>query len=342
MMAFLKNKLTIRILTSLVVVLTLLSGYSFYLIKQHNIPLCVMRERTLDEKLKILRLNENGLSYTRPLLLADQMHPAQTFSELKDKVSDLIEERIDKGDAEDVSVYFRSLNDGRWFEINETHLFNPASMLKISIMICFLKKVEKNPELLKEKIYVKGVSPDLRDPRNKGNYLEPHQYYHYEDLLYKMICGSDNESANLLVEKITPAEFSHFYAELAIHNENMAELDYQLNVTDFSKFLRILYNSTYLSPEYSEYTLKLLTNTSYHNGINRYFQNQLTVAHKFGERIFPEHCQVHDSGILYIKNTPVLLTVMSKGKHQANLEQLLADIGKLVKEDVEEHQSVYN
>jgi beta-lactamase class A len=329
-------------LTSLVVVLSLLSGYSFYLIKQHNIPLCVMRERTLDEKLNIIRLNETGFLYTRPLLLVDQKSPSQTFSDIKDKLSDLIEDRIEKGDAEDVSVYFRSLNDGRWFAINEDHLFNPASMLKMSIMICFLKKVEKNPELLKEKIYVKGVNFSLRDPRNAGHYLEPHQYYRYEDLLIKMICGFDNESANLLIEKITKAEFGHFYAELGIHNDHMDELDYQLNVTDFSKFLRILFNSTYLSPEYSEYALKLLSNTYYNNGINRYFNNQLTVAHKFGERILPEHCQVHDSGILYIKNTPVLLTVMSKGKHQANLEQLLADIGKLVKEDVEAHQSVYN
>jgi hypothetical protein len=208
-------------------------------------------------------------------------------------------------------------------------------------MICFLKQVEANPDLLHEKIYVKSVNTGLRDKRNEGNYLEPHTYYTYQDLLTKMVAGSDNESANLLVDKISLEQFADFYKILGISTENIDDINYTMNVVDMSKFLRILYNSTYLNSEYSEIALRMLTKTSYNNGINRYIPAGITVAHKFGERIFTDHCQVHDSGILYINNMPILLTVMTRGKNQPDLEDLLAEIGKTVKEDVEKRLSEY-
>ncbi len=72
-----------------------------------------------------------------------------------------------------------------------------------------------------------------------------------------MIAGSDNESANLLVEKITLEQFAEFYKVLDISTENINNINYTMNVVDMSKFLRVLYNSTYLSPEYSEKALKM-------------------------------------------------------------------------------------
>ncbi len=294
-----------------------------------------------DEKLNVLRLKDEDLKLTRPLMMFDQPQQSDVFDNLKSKINSIIESHKSNDKVEAASVYIRSLKDGRWAAINEQQKYTPASMLKMSIMIAFLKKIEGDTALLHEKVYVKAVDPALQDKRNEGHYLEPHRFYTYEELLKKMIEGSDNESANLLVEKITMAEFISLYKILNIPIDNISDINYTMNVEEMSKFYRLLYNATYLSPELSEYALQMLTHTSYHNGINRFFQNELIVAHKFGERILPGSCQVHDSGIFYIQGLPILLTVMTSGKSQAELEDLLAEIGKLVKTEIEGNLAYY-
>lgn len=344
MMAFLRNKLLIRTLIVAVVLLLLTNIYAFLLLKRSGVPLTGQKIDCVDagsEKLKVIRLTDAELKLTQPLMLFDQPNESDVFAPLKSKLDAIIKQKVNEGKAQKVAVYLRSQNDGRWTAINEKELFNPASMLKMSIMICFLKQVEEKPELLHEKVYVKGIHTALRDPRNEGNYLEPHRYYTYEELLQKMIAGSDNESANILVEKVTMEQFAELYRILGIPTNNIEEINYVMNVVDMSKFLRLLYNSTYLSPKWSEYALELLTKTSFHNGINHKFQNDLIVAHKFGERILPDVCQVHDSGILYIKGLPVLLTVMTMGKNQSELEEILSEIGYTVKTEIENNLNYY-
>ena len=47
-----------------------------------------------------------------------------------------------------LSVYFRNLNNGPWFGIRENEGFAPASLMKISILISYLKMSETDPNLL--------------------------------------------------------------------------------------------------------------------------------------------------------------------------------------------------
>ncbi len=72
-------------------------------------------------------------------MLFDQSTEAEVFSELKSKVTDIIETNKKVGKLEQAAVYIRTMNDSRWTAINGNMLFNPASMLKMSIMICFFK-----------------------------------------------------------------------------------------------------------------------------------------------------------------------------------------------------------
>lgn len=344
MTTFLKNKLLIRFLISIIIILFIINIYAFHLLHQSGVPLNDKKLECVDDssdKLRIIRFHDTELKLTQPLMLVDQPLESDAFADLKSKIENLINEKISEGNVQKAAVYLRSLNDGRWTAINATEVFNPASMLKISIMICFLKQAEANPELLKQKVYVKSVNMNLRDKRNEGNYLEPHRYYTYEDLLQKMIAGSDNESANILVEKISLEQFKELYHILNIPANNIDDINYVMNVVDMSKFLRLLYNATYLNTEWSEYALNMLTHTTFNDGINRKFKDDIIVAHKFGERILSESCQVHDSGIIYIKGFPVLLTVMTLGSNQANLEELLSEIGLTVKTEIETNLNYY-
>ncbi len=48
----------------------------------------------------------------------------------KDRVNELVEGMLSAGRASHISVYFRDLNNGPWFGINEKEEFSPASLLK--------------------------------------------------------------------------------------------------------------------------------------------------------------------------------------------------------------------
>ena len=46
-----------------------------------------------------------------------------------------MQQQIDAGRIRDVSVYYRDLLDGPWFGINESVEYNPASMMKVPVMV---------------------------------------------------------------------------------------------------------------------------------------------------------------------------------------------------------------
>ena len=56
------------------------------------------------------------------------------------------------------ALYFRDMNNGPWFGINENQKFRPASLLKIPIAMSFYKAAEEDPSILSRKLkYEKEV-----------------------------------------------------------------------------------------------------------------------------------------------------------------------------------------
>jgi hypothetical protein len=105
--------------------------------------------------------------------------------------------------------------------------------------------------------------------------------------------------------------------------------DYKLTSEQTSRFLSVLYNGSVLSSKYSEIALKLLTESTYHSGLIRNVKNDVTVAHKFGERFLPNENQLHETAIFYANNEPYLITVMTTGSDTAREADLLGKIGAM-------------
>ena len=53
------------------------------------------------------------------------------------------------------------------------------------------------------------------------------------------------------------------------------------------------------------------------------------MAHKFGERIIGNKIQFHEFGIVYIKNNPYLIGVMTKGASLKQLIEIVAEISRI-------------
>ena len=101
------------------------------------------------------RVVAQGFRFTSPLLdveLPEGINIRHEPIPFKYKIESFVQEQIKSGRAKQVAVYYRDLHDGPWFGINNNIEFNPASMMKVPVMIAWLKRAEKDPVVLQRRI----------------------------------------------------------------------------------------------------------------------------------------------------------------------------------------------
>ena len=144
------------------------------------------------------------------------------------------------------SVYFRDLTDGRWAGINENDQYAPASLLKVPILIAYLKAAETNPALLTGTEYYRqesGQTPPLIDVP----VLVSGHSYAVEDVIRGMIIDSDNTAKDMLESGMNKQYLGEAYEELGIPSPYSTAGAYQISTRTYALFFRVLYNATFLS-----------------------------------------------------------------------------------------------
>jgi beta-lactamase class A len=283
----------------------------------------------------IIRQDEGSL--TRPLLFVD-IKDEQIFTPSKKKILSFIEEKKKEGVITTASVYLNDLNTACHIEINPNELYDPASILKVSTLIIYLKKAESDPALLKKR-YVFNESNENFTANIKDKSLEKGKSYSVEELLQHMIAYSDNQAYFILARNVDFRSFDELNKELKIpvvsSNSNMVNsTNFVANVNSVSRFFRVLYSATYLNRKMSEYALNLLTQSTYKDGILKGIDPSVRVAHKFGERMDFGVAQLHEFGIVYLDNRPYLIGVMTKGRNLDKLREVVSSISKIAYEDL--------
>ncbi|MDD4290243.1 MAG: class A beta-lactamase-related serine hydrolase [Patescibacteria group bacterium] len=278
--------------------------------------------------------------YINPLLECEQtnFHLNKNLSDLKSKIQEKInKERGDKK-INFAAVYFRDLNNGPWFGINEKSYFAPASILKIPVMLAYFYAAQKDSNILQQTMTieeeydysVQGTIPDLM--------LEKNYTYTIEELIERMIIYSDNYAYALLLNNIDINNIIHVYDSIGIDYKAINDsLNFNvLSVKDYSAFFRVLFNSSYLDREYSEKALSILAKSQFFNGIKKELPINLDIANKFGETISTDlkEFQLHDCGIVYIPKKPYLLCIMTRGDKRENLTKTISSISKIIYEYV--------
>ncbi len=252
--------------------------------------------------------------------------------QLKTKTKRLVNKFISQNRAADISVYFRDLNNGPWFGINEKDTFNPASISKVFIMMAVLQKAETDPEflnkLLKYRSDLNPVHQDIKSPPT----LELDQNYSVEQLTQIMIVESDNRAADVLEEQLDENHIKNIYSDLGIQISSGTIDPYFCSIKEISAVFRVLYNASYLNQEMSNTALEILTNAEFDRGIAAGIPNNIPIANKFGEMIYPDlsERQLHDCGIVYLPDSPYLLCIMSRGSNFDILAENIQQISILV------------
>lgn len=293
---------------------------------------------------ELLRNPDPNLNFINPLLgfeIADRPDQ-QSFGPLQEKIEEFSNTLLSQKKADRISVYFRDLVSGRWTGFRENEAYAPASMLKVLVMIAYLRIEEDQPHSLEKKI-VNNIQEDLNQyaayPPPVS--IEPNKSYSIASLVERMIIHSGNNSMQLLVNHIETEKIKQVIESLRIRlpdGKTNFSGDF-VSPKEFSLVFRVLYNATYLSRKMSQQALTLLSKTMFDKGLKSGLPSDVAVAHKFGERTAytpgisaPQYRELHDCGIVYAKS-PYFLCVMTQGKNFADLEGIIAEYSRLVYEN---------
>ena len=268
-------------------------------------------------------------------------------SELKPfqyKVNALIADTLKQTEAVAVSVYFRDLNNGNWFGINEHEKFSPKNLLKIPLMIAYFKWAETNPLVLRKTLtYNSANEGAMEGHEGPAKKPEPGQTSTVNDLIYRMIARDDAAAYASLYANLPAGRLEKIFKDLYVEYDPHKQED-ALSLNAFAAFYRVLFNASYLSEEMSEKALRYLSKSSFRDGMASGIPPNINIASKHGERTISttsdgeqkELIQIHEFGIIYHPNRPFLLGVMVRGNDEEQLKKVIRDITHLVYEEVDQ------
>jgi beta-lactamase class A len=280
---------------------------------------------------KIKRLE--GYQHIKPLMFADEECPSESFNAVNESIQSIIGAYKQTQTVTSASVYLRDFDTAEWTVINETEEYESGSLFKVPIMMAYLKMEEQQPGTLNKVYpYTKAFVIE-KEVAYQSKSIQIGQHYSVRDLLQYMIAYSDNNATALLVSKIDLKIIGKLFEDLGLQTPNFYASKFLFTAQNYSLFMRAIYNASYLTIEHSELAAKLLSESTFQNGIVSGLPKGTMIAHKFGEAGSPSEVQLHESAIVYLDNKSYLLTVMTKGKNMKKLGELLGEISKAVYEN---------
>jgi beta-lactamase class A len=305
-----------------------------YLVSSH-------RARNLVSSILPLRENNFNYKFIYPLLLYKFGNARYLIENgaLEKKLNSYIQTEYQNHTADGIAVYYRNLLNNNWSGINYEVQYHPGSMMKVLVMLAYFRQNEQDPYTFDRTLV---YSPNIDAQANSMNYEQQSslivgQSYTILQLIEAMIENSDNGADILLLNNVNHKILDDIFNDLSIKNPDETK-DFTISATQYSAFLRILYNATYLTQADSEQALSILSKSTFYDGISAGVPKDVSTAQKYGEFVDTDASQKNVSavelsncGIIYAPNNPYELCVMTKGaydgKGQAD-EQRLASIIK--------------
>jgi beta-lactamase class A len=280
--------------------------------------------------LNISRLQ--GYQYIHPLLYAEPQCESEELVDCKNQINQIINANKANGKIISASVYLREFSQAQWISINASDNYSPGSLLKVPELIALYKMNESQPGFLDKVIAYKdaNVTKSNRIISFESNHIKPGNNYTVRELIKYMIVYSDNDATMLLNSLVDKSVFSRVFTDVGLKEPDYSSSDYKMNVSDYSIFLKELYNGSYLSFKNSEECLSLLSKTEFKEGLISGLPANCLTSHKFGEGGPSSEPNFSEAAIVYCGKTPYIITIMTKGRDMKSLPAVSAEISKKV------------
>ncbi len=254
-------------------------------------------------------------SFKNPYPLID---PARSFISQEDFLVTIqplrttLNELADSFTEGRVSIYLEFLNTGANVSIHPENQIFPASLAKLPLALAVMKKIEDGEwHLHNELVLLEGD----RDGRSgsKENALSEYPIgtrFSLETLLEALLSESDNTAYYILKRNLHQDDVDQVVNDLGL--EDLFSADGHMSAKEYSRFFRTLYTSSFLTREHSSMILSWLDASSYDDFLTHDIGTRVPFPHKYGENI--DLNVYSDSGIVYLKDRPYLITVLIEGK----------------------------
>lgn len=207
-----------------------------------------------------------------------------------------------------ITIYYESINSGANISVNKDLRLFPASLSKLVQAILIVRKIEKGTmsftqELKAQPGDISSASGTLYQTIGNGPIT-------VENLLKELIVNSDNTAQNIFKHYLDFSDYEQFQYTTGLqdlYNENGF-----ISAKEYTRILRVLYTSNFLTPENSQKILKYMAESTFNDYLSKGVPTDILFAHKYGEN--KDYHIFADSGIVYIPGKPYMLSVIIKGK----------------------------
>lgn len=254
--------------------------------------------------------------------------------DLKGDISRIVDEEKAGGRIVRASVFYRDLNTRRWFGVDDTAKFYPASLIKLPISILYYKVAELDPTILDQKLEI-PIEADgqgdtaLHYPPVQS--LAAGQSYPVKEMIRSMLVYSDNTPFSTLLDAGQIFR-NRVLSDLNIYDppsESGVEA-WDITARSYANIFRILYNASYLNVQSSNEILDMLSKSSFTRGITAGVPYGTLVAQKFGEANELKDGEtfhiLNNCGIVYKPENPYILCILIEGKEYADMEKAIQRI----------------
>ena len=275
-----------------------------------------------------------GYGFIKPLLFVDNKCEGEKLEPIKQKITSLIDDLRKSGTINTASVYLKDYSHNEWMSVNENEKYKPGSLLKVPELITFLRMNEEKPGILDKKVTYSHTYTIDKKPKYLSKSIKLGSSYTIRELLNYMIAYSDNNATLLLNDNIDVPTFKKVFTDIGLAAPDWKSSEFPITAKDYSCFMRVLYNASYLTIDDSEYATQLLSKCDFKEGMVKGFPENTKMAHKFGESGDQNEQQLHESAIIYINDKPFLLTIMTKGSDPQKLPGVISQIASTINQQM--------
>lgn len=237
----------------------------------------------------------------------------------------------------DVGLIIKDLDTGRTIVFNQDKPVPSASLVKIPVMMAYFYADAKKELKLSDNVQFRQYKK-VSKSKGAGGWVSNIAVCSVEELFTPMITQSDNNAANLLIDRMGFSALNAYFKKLGLKNTNISRkmLDFKkraqgvenyTTAADMAYLLEQLYYKDFLSQEVSEKCLTLLAQQKVNERIPRHLPKGTPIAHKTGL----ENHICHDAGIVYTERGDFLICVLVRHNNKRALpaKLFIADIARL-------------
>ena len=234
-------------------------------------------------------------------------------------------EKIIKDKKGFYSIYYKDLNSGNYFAIDEKQIQTGVSVNKLPI-IAALYYLDKQGKLsLDDKITIQ--KDDVQDYGTGSiRYQEMPQTYSLRNLAKLALKQSDNTAAHVIELKIGEENVQKLADSWGLRQTNM--VNNKTTVYDMSLLFEKIYKNGITDQARTNEMLGFMTKTDFEDRLTARLPSNVKIYHKTGDG----EGSVHDIGIIQTEKGAYILGVMTSdiGEAEEETKNTIAEISKKV------------